>query len=74
MDFTVPKVRAVSSTTNNTEKRYVSLNYFHQSIYKELKSNGFITVDFDIEVSNIVSSSPLGFDKKQLLKKRILCS
>lgn len=74
MNFIVPKVRSSTSTSNNTKKGYISLNFFHQSIYKELKCTGFIRVDFAIEVSNIVSSSPLGFDMKQLLNKRILCS
>lgn len=74
MDFTVHKVRALTSTSNDTKKSYISLNFLHQSIYQEKKSTVFFGVDFDIKVSNIVSSSPLGFDMKQFLNKRILCS
>lgn len=75
MDFTVPKVRAPTSTSHNTKKSYISLTYLHQSIYKELKTTvAFISLAFNIETSNTVFSSPLGFDMKQLLNKRILCS
>lgn len=35
MDFTVTKVKAPISTSNNTKTSYISLNYFCQSIYKD---------------------------------------
>jgi len=73
MNLTVPKVRAPSFVSNKTKKSYVSIIYFHQSIYKELKPTDVcISVEFIMETSNIVSSSPLGFDMKMFLNKRSL--
>lgn len=75
MDLTVPKVRVPTFASNNTRKSYVSLIYFWQRIYKELKPTDVcISVELSIETSNIVSSSPLGFDMKQFLNKRTLWS